>query len=86
MTINGFMGKAFTDEQVSDLLAGSRILMKGLTSSQGRFYNAYLIPDGVEKYSYRRDGKEFSGYQMKFRMEFPDHPSRGKKRKESKQA
>lgn len=86
MTINGFMGKAFTDEQVSDLLAGSRILMKGLSSSQGRFYNAYLIPDGVEKYSYRRDGKEFSGYQMKFRMEFPDNSGRGRKRKESKQA
>lgn len=86
MTIGKFMGKAFSDEQVKALLAGSRILMKGLKSSAGKTYSAYLYPNGAEKYSYIRDGQEKSGYQLKFRMEFPDHNGNSKKRKENKQA
>ena len=35
-------------------------------------YNAYLIPDGVQEYSYtKKDGTEFNGFQFKFNMEFP---------------
>ena len=31
----------------------------------------YLIPEGVEDYSYTKDGKEIKGSQYKIRLEFP---------------
>ena len=34
-------------------------------------YDAYLIPEGIEDYSYTKDGKEVKGSQYKFKMEFP---------------
>lgn len=34
-------------------------------------YDAYLIPEGIEDYSYTKDGKEIRGSQYKVRLEFP---------------
>ena len=33
--------------------------------------SAYLIPEGIEDYSYTKDGKEIKGSQYKVKMEFP---------------
>jgi len=52
------------------LLAGKKILVKGLKGKKGN-YDAYLIPESIEDFSYTKDGKEIKGSQYKFKMEFP---------------
>ena len=49
---------------------GKKILVKGLKGKKGS-YDAYLIPESVEEFSYTKDGKEIIGFQYKFKMEFP---------------
>ena len=41
---------------------------KGLKGKKGS-YDAYLIPEGIEDYSYTKDGKEIKGSQYKFKLE-----------------
>ena len=70
MNVNRVMGKVLSDDQVESLLAGKKILLKGLTSKAGKKYDAYIIPNGTEEYSYTKDGEVKSGVQYKFTMEF----------------
>ena len=49
---------------------GKKTLVKGLKGKKGS-YDAYLIPEGIEDYSYTKDGKEIKGSQYKVKMEFP---------------
>ena len=79
MSLGYAMGKKLNEEQVTKLLNGEKILMKGIKSKKGGTYDAYLKPDGVEPYSYtNKDGEEREGFQFKFSFEFP-------KRKEKKE-
>lgn len=72
MNVGKAMGQELTDEQVKKLLSGKKILMKGLKSKTGKKYDAYLIPEGIEDYSYvNKEGKEVSASQYKLKMEFP---------------
>lgn len=72
MNVGKAMGQELTDEQVKKLLSGKKILMKGLKSKTGKKYDAYLIPEGIEDYSYvNKEGNEVSGSQYKLKMEFP---------------
>ena len=81
MNVSRVMGAALTDAQVKDMLAGKKILLKGLKSKAGKPYDAYIIPSGTEEYHYTKDGEEKSGVQFKFVMEFPQKKgSRGKKK------
>ena len=52
-----------------------KILVKGLKGKKGN-YDAYLIPESIEDFSYTKDGTEIKGSQYKFKMEFP--PRNGK--------
>ena len=70
MNVNRVMGKVLSDDQVENLLAGKKILLKGLISKAGKKYDAYIIPEGTEEYSYTKDGEVKSGVQYKFTMEF----------------
>ena len=72
MNVNRVMGKVLTEEQVKNLLAGKKTLLKRLTSKAGKKYDAYIIPEGTEEYSYTKDGEVKSGVQYKFTMEFLD--------------
>ncbi|WP_353652865.1 topoisomerase C-terminal repeat-containing protein [Ruminococcus sp. AF20-12LB] len=72
MNVNRVMGKVLSDDQVESLLAGKKILLKGLTSKAGKKYGAYIIPNGTEEYSYTKDGEVKSGVQYRFTMEFLD--------------
>ena len=75
------MGVALSDEQVTTLLAGKKILLKGLTSKAGKKYDVYIITTGTEEYRYTKDGEEKSGVQFKFVMEFPKRTyGKGKKK------
>ena len=70
MNVSRVMGAALTDSQAKSLLEGKKTLVKGLRGKKGS-YDAYLIPEGVENYSYTKDGKEIKGSQYKVKMEFP---------------
>ena len=81
MNVSRIMGVALSDEQVTTLLAGKKILLKGLTSKAGKKYDAYIIPTGTEEYHYTKDGEEKSGVQFEFAMEFPKRNyGKGKKK------
>ena len=70
MNVSRAMGAALTDSQVKSLLDGKKILVKGLKGKKGS-YDAYLIPEGVEDFSFTKDGKEVKGSQYKVKLEFP---------------
>ena len=75
MNVNRALGVQLSDAQVKNLLAGKKILVKELKGKKGN-YDAYLIPESIEDFSYTKDGKEIKGSQYKFKMEFP--PRKGK--------
>ena len=75
MNVSRALGVQISDAQVKSLLAGKKILVKGLKGKKGN-YDAYLIPESIEDFSYTKDGKEIKGSQYKFKMEFP--PRKGK--------
>ena len=70
MNVNRALGIQLSDAQVKNLLAGKKILVKGLKGKKGN-YDAYLIPESIEDFSYTKNGKEIKGSQYKFKMEFP---------------
>ena len=51
------------------MLEGEKTLVKGLKGKKGS-YDAYLIPEGLEDYSYTKDGKVIKGTQYKVKLEF----------------
>ncbi len=69
MSFGKIMGVALSIEQIKSLLADKKILLKGITNKGGKMYGAYIIPKGVEDYSYTKDGETKSGKQFKFEME-----------------
>ena len=70
MNISRAMGAVLTDSQIKSMLEGKKTLVKGLNGKKGS-YDAYLIPEGIEDYSYTKDGKEIKGFQYKVKLEFP---------------
>jgi len=70
MNVGKALGVTLSDSQVKSLLQGKKILVKGLKGKKGS-YDAYLIPESIEEFSYTKDGKEIKGFQYKFNMEFP---------------
>ena len=70
MNVGKALGVTLSDSQVKSLLQGKKILVKGLKGKKGS-YDAYLIPESIEDFSYTKDGKEINGFQYKFKMEFP---------------
>lgn len=73
MYLGRVMGQTLTDSQISKLLDGKKVLMKGLVSKKsGKTYDAYFVPAGIEAFSYtNKEGKTVSGYQFKIEYEFP---------------
>ena len=70
MNVGRAMGAVLSDSQIKSMLEGKKTLVKGLKGKKGS-YDAYLIPEGIEDYSYMKDGKEIKGSQYKVKMEFP---------------
>ena len=44
--------------------------LKSLGFSERNIAQSYLIPEGIEDYSYTKDGKEIKGSQYKVKLEF----------------
>ena len=80
MNVSRVMGAVLTDAQVKDMLAGKKILLKGLKNKANKTYDAYIIPSGTEEYHYTKDGEEKSGVKFKIVMEFPKKKFSGKKK------
>ena len=70
MVAGRVMGVALSDSQVKSLLEGKKTLVKGIKGKRGS-YDAYLVPEGIEDFSYTKDGREITGTQYKVRPEFP---------------
>lgn len=70
MNVGKALGVTLSDSQVKSLLQGKKILVKGLKGKKGS-YDAYLIQQNIEEFSYTKDGKKIKGFQYKFKMEFP---------------
>ena len=69
MNVARAMGAMLSDSQIISMLEGKKTLVKGLKGKKGS-YDAYLIPEGIEDYSYTKDGKEIKGSQYKVKLEF----------------
>ena len=69
MNVGRSMGAVLSDSQIKSLLEGEKTLVKGLKGKRGS-YDAYLIPEGIEDYSYTKNGKVIEGTQYKVRLEF----------------
>lgn len=77
MYLSKAFGKDLTEDQVSNLLQGKKVLLKGLVSRNPEKkqdpYDMYIEPDGVEDYSYtNKNGEEKSGSRFKFKTSFPE--------------
>jgi len=70
MNVSRAMGATLTDSQIKSMLEGKKTLVKGLKGKKGS-YDVYFIPEGIEDYSYTKDGKEIKGFQYKVKLEFP---------------
>lgn len=73
-------GRKLTPAAAKTLLSGGKLLVRGLVSrAKGMEYDAYFMADGVEPFSFtNKDGKQISGYRLKYRMEFPEKKGKGK--------
>lgn len=69
MNVGKAMGTVLSDTQIKSMLEGKKTFVKGLKGKKGS-YDAYLIPEGIEDYSYSKDGKEIKGSQYKVKLEF----------------
>ena len=67
-------GQQLTEEQCRTLIADKKeILCKGLKSSKGTTYDAYISYDGCEPHQYtNRKGKEAVYYSIKCKFRFPE--------------
>ena len=69
MNVGKAMGTVLSDTQIKSMLEGKKTFVQGLKGKKGS-YDAYLIPEGIEDYSYTKDGKEIKGSQYKVKLEF----------------
>ncbi len=78
MNVTKYYTTAFTKEQIVDLLAGKRIKLHVEKGKDGKPYDMYLTPSGVEEYSYSKDGKLTTGFQFQYNKEYPKKNKGGK--------
>ena len=74
MNIGKVFNRLLTKEEAKQLLEDNKVFLKGMVSQKGKEYSAYVIPDGIEDFSYtHKDGQLVSGqYRYKFKLEFPE--------------
>lgn len=72
LTLGRAYGANLSDEEMTAILNGERLLLRGLKGKSGNSYNAYLKANRVEPYSYtNKDGEQKTGFQIKYEMTFP---------------
>jgi len=82
MTFGKALGAKLGAKEISFLLEGKKILVKGLKNKSGKVYDAYLSPSGIQEYSFSgKEGSVKKGYQFIFDISFP----KNKKKQYSKE-
>ena len=72
ISLGRVFGASLSDSQLKSILEDKKTFVKGLKARDGKTYEAYLIPDGIQEYQYTdKDGNLATGYQIRYRMEFP---------------
>ena len=64
-------GKTLSADNIKKLLSGKKVKMSGLTGKNGKF-DAFVTISGVTPFTYEKDGKQISGIQPAFNLEFDD--------------
>lgn len=85
MSFGYAFGKQLDASQVKVLLAGNKVLLKGLKPKDPNKspYDMYIIPKGIVPYSYtNKNGEQVQGMQFEYDREFP--PRKPTKAKSSK--
>lgn len=80
MQVSRYFSTKFTDQQAADLLAGKKVLLKGVPGKNGKPYSLFLKPSGIEQYSYEKNEGTATGYQFSYEKSYPDRkrkPERG---------
>ena len=62
-------GKIISDEKISALLNSEPIRINNKSKKSGKIYTTQISVDGVEEYSYEKDGKMVSGWRFKLKSE-----------------
>ena len=78
MSVSGYYSTLFTDSQVKSLLAGEKIVLKGLEGRDGKPYDLGLEPAGIEEYCYEKNGKTIRGFRFVFHKSFPSGAGKNK--------
>lgn len=71
MSVSRYYSTLFTDSQVKSLLAGEKIVLKGLEGRDGKPYDLCLEPVGIEEYCYEKNGKTIRGSRFVFHKSYP---------------
>lgn len=62
-------GKKITEKQYVSLCSGKKTKITGIPKKEGKgTYSVFAVPEGIESFSYQKDGKEISGKQLKLKM------------------
>jgi len=73
MSLGKAMGHMLTKSEIKEILSGEKVLLTNLSSKNGGHYDAYVKADGIEEYAFtNKDGKEVTGFQLKYLVEFPE--------------
>ncbi|MBO5620638.1 MAG: DNA topoisomerase III, partial [Butyrivibrio sp.] len=73
MNVSHYFGDTLSDTCVRGLLAGEKILVKGLISKNSKKYDAYFKPKGIKETQYKKkDGTVVNGFSWDFEMSFPE--------------
>lgn len=72
MRISSYYKIKFSDKQVQAILAGKKILVKGLAAKSGKEYDAYYKMRGIKEAEY--NGKKM--YQYEFEISFPQRKTK----------
>lgn len=69
--LNSIFGKKLTQEQYISLCEGKKTKISGIKKSSGKgTFTAYAVPEGIEDFSYEKDGRTITGKQLKCSMVF----------------
>ena len=69
--LSNIFGKKVLQEQYISLCEGKKTKITGIKKKSGQgTFTAYAIPEGIEDFSYEKDGKTITGKQLKCSMAF----------------
>ncbi|MCR5303901.1 MAG: hypothetical protein K6E33_05000 [Lachnospiraceae bacterium] len=82
-TMSKAFGRKLNPQQATDILAGKKVLLKGLRSRNGKNYDMYVRMVGTEPYDYvDKKGNRVQGVGIKYETSFPNNGGNGSKNRQ----